>query len=150
MSSAHGLLARASARVSKAALPAPGQLRQAARLLGAEDAGLLERAAGQLEHADREEARGHARHAAAARLVAGRALGRRYGGRGLAELIRLAGEAQARLASRPQMGSSAAGHVAPGVAVTLLGPAPRSHAGRTPLRPARPAVPPIRRPLPVP
>ena len=97
MSNTRGLMARASARVSKAALPAPGQLRQAARLLSAEagqgDAGLLERAAAQLEHADREEARGHAAHAAAARLAAGRALGRRYGGRGLAALIRRAGEA---------------------------------------------------------
>jgi hypothetical protein len=90
-------MARASARISKAALPAPGQLRQAARMLsaeaGREDAELLERAAAQLEHADREEARGHARHAAAARLAAGRALGRRHGGRGLAELIRRAGQA---------------------------------------------------------
>jgi hypothetical protein len=80
-------MARASARISKAALPAPGQLRQAARLLGAEgqeDAGLLERAAGQLEHADREEARGHAGHAAAARLAAGRALGRPGAGRAYA------------------------------------------------------------------
>jgi len=96
MSNTRGLMARASARISKAALPAPGQLRQAARMLrpaGREDAELLELAAAQLEHADREEARGHAAHAAAARLAAGRALGRRYGGRGLAELIRRAGEA---------------------------------------------------------
>ena len=96
MSNTRGLMARASARISKAALPAPGQLRQAARMLrlaGREDAELLELAAAQLEHADREEARGHAAHAAAARLAAGRALGRRYGGRGLAALIRRAGEA---------------------------------------------------------
>ena len=89
-----GLMARASARVSKAALPSPGQLRQAALMLrlagpcgpaaGPEDAGLLERAAGQLEHADREEARGHAGHAAAARLAAGRALGRPGAGRAYA------------------------------------------------------------------
>ena len=100
VSNMRGLMARASARVSKAALPSPGQLRQAALMLrlagpcgpaaGPEDAGLLERAAGMLEFADQQDARGDARHAAAARLAASRVPGRRYGGRGLAELIRRA------------------------------------------------------------